>query len=270
MVTRILVPEVNEILDAKRAQLVERKRKTPIEAIRALASMQKRPAPLLNTVTANEPVMLIGQIRHQPPTDESFGGGYDPVSEAVRYARDGVDTIALFTDATIYRGGLDDLMFVARAVQSFNIPVITQDYIFDEYQIVEARAAGAAGLVLTASVIDCPTLRTLVSSTQRNRMTAIVRVANEEELGNTVNLSPQVIALSAEHPVTGQVDHDLLRRLRSLIPSHIRVMVVGDMHSLNDIEEAVRLRVNAVVVGAPLLKSAHLPQIRAMLSARLP
>lgn len=261
MVSAKTVTKLDEILEAKRIQLAQKKRKTPIDAVRALASMQSRPTPLLSTVTRDEPVLLAGQIRYVPPVDENTLA-VDPVAEAVRYARAGLDTISLFTDEVVYSGGMDDLMFVARAVQAFNIPVVTQDYIIDEYQVVEARAAGAAGLVLTACILDQPTLRSLVSSTQRNRMTAIVRVSNEEELRRAIDISPQVIAISDQHPSTGEIERGLAKRLRATIPSHIRVALCDGVTTTEDIIQAVRLNVHAIFVEAPLLRGETLNTLR--------
>lgn len=243
--------EIEEILAAKRSQLSERKRKTPIEAVRALASMQKRPLPLLNTVMSSDHILLVGQISYRTPDENA--AAYDPVGEAVRYARGGVDAIALFTDATIYEGGLDDLMFVSRAVQSLELPVISQDYIFDEYQVVEARAAGAAALMLSAAMLDEATLRKLVSATHRNRMTAIVRVANEVELNTALNLSPQVMTLNILNPKTNKVDYDYAAYLRARIPSHTRVLISGGLSTVADIEQVMRLGVNALLIGDPAL-----------------
>ncbi|NDJ61758.1 MAG: hypothetical protein GYB67_11575, partial [Chloroflexi bacterium] len=92
-----------DIIAAKRQALAVRKAKTPIEAIRALASMQKRPPPVLSTVTNEGEITLIGHLRYRPPTD-TLAAPYDPVSRALRFIRQGADAVALFTDFTIYQG----------------------------------------------------------------------------------------------------------------------------------------------------------------------
>lgn len=246
------VIHVDEILTAKRQRLADRKSTTPIEAIRALASMQKRPLPLLNTVTAAERAILIGQICYAPHDDDPLA--YDPVGEAVRYARGGVQAIGLFTDAADYTGGLDDLTFVSRELHGLRMPVITLDYIFDEYQVVEARAAGAAALVLEASLLRAPDLRKLISATQRNLMTAIVRVANDAELTTALAYSPQVIWLDPPG-VANQLDTAALGRLRDLLPTHMRVLAraAGD---LDAISRLTALNVDAVLIDQPDLLSA--------------
>ena len=232
---------IEAIITAKQRALAARKAKTPIEAIRALASMQKRPLPVLSTVTNGAQLTLVGQVSH-PVT----AAAYDPVSAALRLMRAGVDALSLFTDDTIYESGLSDLTLVARAV---NAPLITLDYIFDEYQVVEARAAGAAGVLLYAALLDNTTLRTLVSAIQRNRMTAIVQLSSVDELQPVLTISPPVIGLYSDHPV----DHHTLRQQ---IPAHIRTWITNPLNSLEDVLAAADLQPDALLLSASLLEQS--------------
>ncbi|MBL8163880.1 MAG: hypothetical protein JNJ61_17970 [Anaerolineae bacterium] len=245
MATKELTPQIDTILAAKRQALNERKSKTPIEAVRALASMQKRPLPFLSAIAEDDAVTLVGQVR--------YGEGvlaYDPVTTALDQARAGANAIALFTDESLYAGGLDDLVLVSRAV---SVPVVSQDYFFDEYQIVEARAAGASALVLRASLLEQSKLRALVSATQRNRMTAIVEVRTPAELNYALSLSPYVIGICpqdfrSENPLAPEW------LIRPLIPHNIRVMVTEGLHSLEAVQTAVQIGADAVLVDAALLE----------------
>ena len=255
MTTKKLTPRLDTIIAAKRYYLNQRKSKTPMDAVRALASMQKRASPILSTVSdANEPEIIIGQIKH----NLGFNGNvaYDPVGTALNHVRRGVDAVALFTDQIIYEDGLDDLMFVSNAIDA---PVISQDYVLDEYEIVEARAAGASALMLSAAVLDNDTLRRMVSATQRNLMTAIVHVHNADELRYAISLSPHVICLSTDNPFTSEIEVDLemTRRMRDLIPNHIRVMVNENLKTMHEVEVVAGLEVDAMMVSEQLLETAQ-------------
>ena len=255
MTTKELSPKLNEIITAKRKALEQRRAKTPIAALRALASMQSRPNPILSDVTpADEPIVIIGQVKHTLSHNGQLV--YDPVGAALRYQNLGVDAIALFTDEIVYANGLDDLMFVSRGV---DLPVISQDYVLHEYQIIEARAAGASALMLSASVLDPPTLRALISDTQRNRMTAIVEVHNLAELEYALTLSPHVIGISSDNPFTPEIELDLAmtRRMRSLIPSHIRVMVMENLQTMEQVQEIASLEVDAMMVSESMINIAR-------------
>jgi len=260
--TRNLVPTVETIIAAKRQYVAERKAKTPIEAVRALASMQKRPQPILSTVSNDGRVMVVGRIVYS--NADNGPDTYDPVGTALRYARARVDAVALFTDMTLYQGGLDDLMLVSRAV---NIPVISQDYILDEYQVVETRAAGASAVMLSASVLDGVLLRALVSASQRNRMTAIVQAQNEEELVYALSLSPHVIGLSKTEPNSRRLDVDTMARLRPMIPYHTRVMLADPVETFDEVKAIAGLRVDAIMVNEVLLgDSEKIQRLQALLN----
>lgn len=252
MTTNKLSPRLDQIIDAKRAAVEQRKAATPLEALRALASMQSRPNPILSTVPdPSEPIVIIGQIKHTLSEDGQVI--YDPVGAALRFAQKHVDAVTLFTDEIVYDNGLDDLMFVSRAV---DLPVISQDYVLDEYQVVEARAAGASALILSASVLETNTLRSLVSDTQRNRMTAIVEVHNPDELRFALRLSPHVIAISSDNPITPEIELDLelTRRMRYLIPRHIRVMIMENLTTMEQVEVVAELGVDAMIVSENLIE----------------
>jgi indole-3-glycerol phosphate synthase len=236
---------IEAIIAAKQQALAARKAKTPIEAIRALASMQKRPLPVLSTITNGTHMTLMGQVCH--PLSSA---AYDPVSAALRLLRSGIDALALFTDDAIYESGLSDLTLVARAV---NAPLITQDYVFDEYQVVEARAAGAAGVMLYANMLDIATVRMLVSAIQRNRMTAIVQVSDEDEIRHMLAISPQVIALHPEESLNACA----LRRLRPQIPQHIRTWITNPLNSLEEVQAIAALHPDALLLSTSLLEQAN-------------
>lgn len=263
MTTKRLTPRIDAILAARSHALRQRKAKTPLEALRALASMQSRPRPILSTVTdAREPVVIIGQVKHTVTSSGQLI--YDPVGTALRYVHRQVDAIALFTDEVIHDEGLDDLMLVSRAV---GLPVICQDYVLDEYEVVEARAAGASALVLSSAVLDNNALRRLISDTQRNRMTTIVQVHNEDELRYALSLSPHVIGLSSDDPFTPEIELDLehTRYLRSLIPAHMRVMVMEKLHSLEQVAVVASLDVDAMMIDEDLLSQVNgAPELKAI------
>lgn len=265
MQTKKLTPKLDTILANKRMALASRRASTPLEAVRALASMQERPNPVLSMVSdRDDPVQIIGQIKHTPATNGTVV--YDPVGAALRYANKRVDAVSLFTDGVVYDYGLDDLMLVARAI---NLPVISQDYVLDEYEIVETRAAGASALVLSAAVLDKEALRALISDTQRNRMTAIVAVHNEDELHDALSLSPNVIGLTSDNPLTPEIELNLAqtRRLRSMIPPNVRVMVMEKLATVEQVDLVASLQVDAILVNENLLDTMqHADNLRARLS----
>jgi indole-3-glycerol phosphate synthase len=189
-------------------------------------------------------VTLIAQVRVMA------GDGVELESLAHHLAAAGADALSLFTDDGLEPHGLGDLVALTRAV---NLPVISQDVYVDEYQIVEARAAGASALVLRAATMDNDLLRTLVSTTQRNRMTAVVEVNNLEEVVYAQSLSPYVIAISQIDAWTGEASHIPAADLRAAITGTTRVILAESLATLEDVQTAVALQVDAVIVEPDFL-----------------
>lgn len=259
-------PTLEAILEAKSQRLKERKIVTPIDAVRAMASianMKKRPYPFLSTVTQDETI-LIGQI-HNSPSDRT---PYDPVGLARRFVRAQLDAISLFTDEIVYEGGSDDLVLVSGAIDT---PIITQDYIVDEYQIMEALSVGISALVLYAAILEPKTLRLLISIAHRNRLTAIVQVANEDELEYALSLSPNVIGISCGSPSPNDdfLDIAILQRLSERIPSHTHIMVMESLQSLEDAAAVATLSPDAILIGERLINSEEsINQLRSLFKKR--
>jgi len=154
---------------------------------------------------------------------------------------------------------------VARAAR---LPVMSQDFIFDEYQVVESRAAGASALLLQAGIVDDATLRALVSATQRNRMTAIVHVQTEAQLRYALTLAPQVIAVGAVSSDSA-LFNDAIRawsELRACIPRPTRVLLAHPLRSLDEAAAARALHIDAALVDDSLLGQPSIaPRLRQLL-----
>lgn len=231
------------ILATKRQYVKDRKRKTPIEAVLALAAMQRRPRNILNHVTDGHEVAIIGQITRSET--------YDPVSTALQFAQAGVDSMAFFTDHSIYHHDLDDMLMVARGVK--RLPIIAQNYVEDEYSVIAARAADASGLVLYSSLLEPDNLRRVVSMTQRWKMTAILQLSDPEQVELISQFSPHVVAFGDNLSRDVHKALKLLNECRDAVPFHTKVMLMTCLTKLDQVEAAVAAGVEAVIVSGDLL-----------------
>jgi indole-3-glycerol phosphate synthase len=262
MTTEAARSYLDTILEAKKQYLAERQQKTPTAAVVALAEMQARPKPVLNIVTDGAQVTLIGQITLQDT--------YDPVAAALRYIRSGVDAVSFFTDQRVYRMGMDDLLLVTHGVRNF--PVIAQNYVLDEYQVIETRAAGASGLVAYSAVLDRSNLRRVISLAHRWKMTAILQVSNAEEIAYATAVSPHVIGIGNGTDLYFDPERDLplIRQLIPLVPFHTRMMALGCICTLEDAAAVVDLGVDAVIADETLIASPkYYEKLRALLTRQL-
>lgn len=258
--------DVNTFLTQKKAILKARMGDTNIAALRAMASMQARPIPFLTTVGAATAV--VGQLRYELPRTGDLSTRYDPVTIARNYVEVGVDAVSMFTDSVPAYDATVDMTLVNEAMRPEAVPVIYQDYALHEYDVVAARAAGASVVVLTSGLVSAERLRLLTSAVHRNRMTAVVDVFDHAQLAAALGWSPQVIGLSATHPLGTTVDLDHVAQLRDAIPPGQRVMITHPLHALADLRAAAALGVDAVTVNNLLLLGGAIADVRAALAVR--
>ncbi len=243
---------LDHVIESKQALLKNRMSRTPIDAVRAMASMQSRPLPFLTTVDSR--VALVGQVRYTPPDMSDLSRVYDPVLMAGKYIElGGVDAISVFTDSAVSHDGNVDITLINDVAKRRDKPVIGQDYVLHEYHVVEARAAGASVVMLAASVLEPDLLRSLLSAVHRNRMTAVVEVFDEEQLQTALEFRPQVIGLSSAMPGSNEVNLEVVHALREQVPAGQKVMLAAPLYTLRDVSTAIEFNIDAITVGDNLL-----------------
>ena len=236
---------LDEIIIAKQTLSKRRRAQTPELAVMALADMQMRPHPLLNVVTEADHITLIGQVRLRDT--------YDPVAAALKAARAGLDGISLLTDTRIYSKGMEDLLLVSRGVR--RLPVICQDYVLDEYGLLEVRAAGASGVILYASLLGFENLRNVVSLSHRLKMNTIININEIGQLDMIEPASPHAISVGGGHDFIAVRDLPLLREVRANLPYNVRLLPQGCIRSLADLEAVMSIGVNAVMLAETLIQT---------------
>ncbi len=247
--TGTLLP-LDEVIAYKKMEVAQQQVLTPLDSLRALAKMQERPLDISSHVRINRVALLVQLANPAAEPDNSQRDlTYDPVALARRMVRQGAQGLVVPTDPRYFGGGLVHLTLVANAVE---VPVIRRDFILDEYQVVETRAAGADGLLLMTPFIGPPMARRLTSATQRNLMTAVVEVHDETALEAVLTFEPRVIAINNRDPLTGEVDLGTTSRLVERVPGHITVITMGGLHTPYDVARVIS-GVDGVIVPQHML-----------------
>lgn len=239
-----------QILEQTRRVVEQRKKEVPLEGVRALASMQRRPIDLCSRIQEDERLSLIAQVRRAAPETEIQIENYDPVILAKRFEQAGARALSVATNEQYYQGGIADLTLVS---QNTMIPIIRHDFVYDEYQIVEARAAGADAVLLVVGLLERETLPELISLIHRNRMAAVVQVQNKEELRFAIQFEPRMVALSNRDLRTFEINLAMTLQLREYIPSRMATISVGGLRTPEDVAYVQHAGIDGVLIGQALL-----------------
>jgi indole-3-glycerol phosphate synthase len=247
---------LDEIMAYHRENLPKIMREVPLADLRAFANVT---APALDFYTAlKKPgVSLIAECKKASPSKGLMVRNYDPVELAKTYAKAGASAISVLTDARHFQGSLEHLRDVKEAVK---VPVLRKDFIFDPYQVYEARVAGADAVLLITAVFSDTELHDLLQLTHKLGMNALIEVHTPAELERVLPLGPRIIGVNNRNLQTFEVDFANTARLRALIPDDVVVVGESGLKTADDVRQMRDIGVDAILVGETLVKSKNLAQ----------
>lgn len=242
---------LDEIMAHHREQLPKVMRDVPIEDLRAFASVTE-PARDFYAALAQPGVSLIAECKKASPSKGLIAPDYDPVHLARTYQQAGAAAISVLTDGRHFQGSLTHLRDVRETVKT---PVLRKDFIFDPYQVYEARVAGADALLLIAAVLSKNEMADLLALTHKLGMNALVEVHTAQELARVLPLQPRIIGINNRNLQTFQVDFENTARLRDQIPAGILTVGESGLKTAADVQRMAQIGIDAVLVGETLVRS---------------
>lgn len=242
---------LDSILDGARADVQAR------EAVLDFASVKKAAAaarPALDAAAALiEPgIAVIAEVKRASPSKGALAEIPDPAVLAGAYEEGGARVISVLTEERRFRGSLDDLDAVRRAV---SIPVLRKDFIIGPYQIHEARAHGADMILLIVAALEQDALASLLDRTESLGMTPLVEVHTEEEADRALEAGAKIIGVNARNLKTLEVDTDTFARIAPGLPSDIIRVAESGVRGTADLLAYAGAGADAVLVGEGLVTS---------------
>jgi indole-3-glycerol phosphate synthase len=245
---------LDEIVAHKRSELVGHKAGRPLAALVA-ACRRLPPARDFEAALrpgSDERVSLIAEVKRGSPSRGLFRADLDPVAQAKIYAGAGAAAVSVLTDAKYFHGSLDDLVAVRAAVP---VPVLRKEFIVDEYQLWEARAAGADAALLIVAALDDAALRDLLSAAEGVGLAALVEVHTAAELERALRVDPRVIGVNNRDLQTLRTSLDPSLALLSHVPPGRLAVSESGLASAADVAAVVEAGAHAVLVGETLLRA---------------
>jgi indole-3-glycerol phosphate synthase len=246
---------LDEIVAHKRAEVAALKARrsvgTVAAACRGLAPARDFEAALRPPAGAR--VRLIAEVKRASPSQGLFRADLDPIAQASTYAAAGAAAVSVLTDARYFHGSLDDLVQVRRAVP---VPVLRKEFIVDEYQLWEAREAGADAVLLIVAALEDGALRDLLAAAKGAGLATLVEVHTGGELDRALRLGAPVIGVNNRDLQTLTTTlAPSLALLPQIPPGPIAVSESG-LRTGADVAQVVAAGAHAVLVGETLLRAA--------------
>jgi indole-3-glycerol phosphate synthase len=248
---------LDEIMAHKRKELEARRQVAPLAELKTRGADRSPPLDFAAALRDGG-VSLIAEVKRASPSKGLLCPDFDPVRLATTYAANGATAISVLTDERFFQGKLKYLARIREALGP-TIPLLRKDFVFDPYQVYEARAYGADALLLVAAVLSDEMLTELLALTHELGMTALVEVHDEEEVERALLLRPRVVGINNRNLRDFSVDLATFGRLRSLLPGDTIAVAESGVHTANDVRRLAKMGADAVLVGESLVTARDRP-----------
>ena len=217
---------------------------------RAAAAWQPRGPALVAALATQRSslggVRIIAECKRRSPSRGILRADYDPAAIARAYTDAGATAISVLTEPTFFDGSLDHLRAVRAAVPT---PILRKDFFVDEFQILEARAAGADAILLIVAALDDATLRRLHAAADAHGLAALVEVHTAEELARAQQAGARLIGVNSRNLKTLEVSLETTRSLGPALGSGVVGVAESGIRSRADIEALTASGYHAFLVG---------------------
>lgn len=194
---------LGRIVSAKKEELARVRIEKPLEALRDEAAAAPPPRGFAKAVTSRAGSGVIAELKKASPTKGLLRADFSVGRLARAYTENGAAALSVLTERTFFQGNLSN---IAATRAASPLPALRKDFLFDPYQIIEARAAGSDAVLLIAASLDRPLLADLLGLTHEYGMDALVEIHGESELEMISGLPCDIIGVNNRNLKDGTVD----------------------------------------------------------------
>ena len=210
-------------------------------------------------------VNVIAECKRRSPSRGVLAATYDAVAIARQYEAGGAAAVSVLTEPTFFDGSLEHLAAVRSAV---GLPLLRKDFVVDEYQLFEARAAGADAVLLIVSALKQPQLLALQRRAWDLGLAVLVEVHDDQELQSAIDAGARLVGVNNRNLRTLAVDVDASYRLAAQIPAGVIGVSESGLQSRADLEKLAAAGYRAFLIGERFMTDPNPAQaIRLLLGA---
>jgi indole-3-glycerol phosphate synthase len=227
-----------------------RRERQPLHGLAARADARdaagRQPGRFLAALSRTDRVNVIAECKRRSPSKGVLRAEYDPVAIARGYVAAGAAALSILTEPTFFDGSLEHLAAVGGAVDA---PLLRKDFIVSEYQLLEAKAAGADAVLLIVAALQPSELRSLAARAADCGLDALVEVHDRDELRIAVDAGARIIGVNNRNLRTLEVDLHASETLIERMPPGVVAVSESGLKTASDLVRLGQLGYRAFLVG---------------------
>ena len=200
---------------------------------------------------------LIAEIKKASPSKGLIRDNFNPEELAKAYEKGGATCLSVLTDKPSFMG---DKAYLTSARNSSNLPALRKDFIYDTYQVIEARALNADCILIIMASVSDQQAKELEHAAISWNMDVLIEVHDEIELERAMNLNSPMIGINNRNLKTFETSTDTTKRLSQLLPSERLIISESGLFSNDDLRSMARVGERSFLIGDSLMRQADVTE----------